>query len=106
MKIVIFSILSVLASQFANMSAAEDANRTIFGFVMELRSGTPDVQVFLCDGKTGMPLTKDFVSFFDEAALKKRERRIAREIWRLSKRTRRDVFASRMFPMGLIESSR
>ena len=32
---------------------------TIFGIVMELRSGTPDVPVCLCDAATGIPLLKD-----------------------------------------------
>lgn len=38
---------------------ARDETHTIFGIVQELRSGTPDVPVCLCDGETGMPLSKD-----------------------------------------------
>jgi len=37
---------------------AEDGAHTISGIVMELRSGTPDVPVCLCDADTGMPLAK------------------------------------------------
>ena len=38
---------------------AEDTAHTIFGIVMELRSGTPDVPVCLCDAATGLPLAKE-----------------------------------------------
>lgn len=38
---------------------ANDAAHTISGFVMEFRSGTPDVPVCLCDAVTGYPVAKD-----------------------------------------------
>lgn len=38
--------------------SAEGTTDTIFGIVQELRSGTPDVPVCLCDATTGMPLTQ------------------------------------------------
>ena len=37
----------------------QDAAHTIFGIVMEQRSGTPDVPVCLCDAATGLPLAKE-----------------------------------------------
>ncbi len=45
----------------ANAQCAEpktDATHSIFGIVMELRSGTPNVPVCLCDAVTGLPLAK------------------------------------------------
>jgi hypothetical protein len=49
---------------------AADAVSSISGLVMEQRSGTPNVVVVLCDGKTGLPLTKEFEPFFDKEGLK------------------------------------
>ena len=44
----------------AGAGGAEPAEDTpIFGIVMELRSGTPDVAVCLCDAATGLPLAKE-----------------------------------------------
>lgn len=39
--------------------ATEDDTHTIFGIVMELRAGTPDVPVCLCDAVTGLPLARE-----------------------------------------------
>jgi len=38
---------------------AKNTTHTITGIVMELRSGTSDVPVCLCDGVTGLPLARD-----------------------------------------------
>ncbi len=48
-----------MASRKTSAPTAGDAAHTISGFVMEFRSGTPDVPVCLCDAATGMPVAKD-----------------------------------------------
>ena len=47
------------ATHASSDEPAEDGAHTIFGIVMELRSGTPDVPVCLCDAATGLPLAKE-----------------------------------------------
>jgi hypothetical protein len=59
-----FHIASLIAVSFFSQQVAADepaidATHTISGLVMELRSGTPDVPVCLCDAESGIPLSKD-----------------------------------------------
>ncbi len=43
----------------------KEEGHTIFGIVQELRSGTADVPVCLCDGETGLPLLKETYQLID-----------------------------------------
>lgn len=49
----------LIAAQPCSAEPARDTTHTIFGIVMELRSGTPSVPVCLCDAATGLPLAKE-----------------------------------------------
>lgn len=49
----------------ARAEPGEDLTHTIFGIVMELRSGTADVPVCLCSAETGMPVVKDTYGPFE-----------------------------------------
>lgn len=51
--------LVVAMQQASGADEASDETHTIFGFVMELRSGTPEVPVLLCDATTGMPVSRE-----------------------------------------------
>ena len=43
----------------------KEEGHTIFGIVQELRSGTADVPVCLCDGETGLPLLEETYQLID-----------------------------------------
>ncbi len=58
-RIVGWIILALTAAQARSDEPAAGSVHTISGIVMELRSGTPDVSVCLCDAATGLPLAKD-----------------------------------------------
>lgn len=49
----------ILSAQVCHAETEADKSHTIFGIVQELRSGTPDVPVCLCDAATGLPLNKN-----------------------------------------------
>ena len=56
----------VMAATYAwSAESGEDLTHTIFGIVMELRSGTADVPVCLCSAETGMPVVKDTYGPFE-----------------------------------------
>ena len=55
----IFVCLLLMAQFSQGVDEATHESHTISGFVMELRSGTPDVPVLLCDAATGMPLSRE-----------------------------------------------
>ncbi len=50
--------LSINGGSVRAQDAAPDRTHEIFGIVQELRSGTPDVSVCLCDGETGLPVDR------------------------------------------------
>jgi hypothetical protein len=58
-------VLWLSATHVWSVEPAKDTTHDIFGIVMELRSGTSDVPVCLCDGATGLPLEKETYKSID-----------------------------------------
>lgn len=58
-RIVGWIVFALIAAQARSDEPAVGNAHTIAGIVMELRAGTPDVAVCLCDAATGLPLAKD-----------------------------------------------
>lgn len=57
-NLIVVVLLSLFALQVQGGETSSDDAHTIWGIVMEQRSGTADVPVCLCDAATGLPLTK------------------------------------------------